>query len=189
MKAWTGGGDRGRTSLMSGERVAKTHIRVEAGGEVDELNCVTGALIASLPAEDQGLRGALLAVQEDLLCLGARVSAGPGSPASARLPAFGAENTHRIEAFIDRFEAGLPRLQGFVLPGGHPAAAWAHLARAVCRRAERRVIQCSAETGEPEHGGPLAESVAYLNRLSTLFFSIARLCNRIVGISETTWQA
>ncbi len=188
MKTWTGGGDRGRTSLLSGERVAKTHVRVEAGGEIDELNCVVGALVASLPPEDQGLRSELLAVQDDLLRLGARISAAPGSPASARLPGFGPEHTHRIEALIDRMEAGLPHLQGFILPGGHPAAAWAHLARAVCRRAERRVVQCTLESAAGE-AGPFGDIIAYLNRLSSLFFSVARLCNRIFGVSERPWQA
>ncbi len=189
MKAWTGGGDRGKTSLLSGERVAKTHARVEACGEVDELNCVVGALVASLPPEDQGLRDELLSVQDDLLRLGARISAGPGSPASARLPAFGPERTHRIEALIDRLEAGLPQIQAFILPGGHPTAAWAHLARAVCRRAERRVIQCSAESGEKGDVGAFGDIIAYLNRLSSLFFTVARVCNRILGVSERPWQA
>ncbi len=137
MKAYTGGGDRGRTSLLSGERVAKSHCRIEACGDVDELNCTLGALIAALPHEDLGVQSDLLEAQADLFRLGARLATDPHSPAFALLPAFGPQQTSRLEESIDRLEAELPPLQGFILPGGSATAAWAHVARAVCRRAER----------------------------------------------------
>jgi len=156
VKAYTGGGDRGTTSLLSGERVAKSHSRIEACGDVDELNCTLGALIASLPTKDRGLRGELENVQADL---------------------------------FRRFEAELPPLQGFILPGGHPTAAWAHLARTVCRRAERRVVQCAHESDRTGPGEPLADAIAYLNRLSSLMFTVARVSNQIFGVAERTWQA
>lgn len=188
MKAYTGGGDRGNTSLLSGERVAKNHSRIEACGEVDELNCALGALLAALPPEDLGLRSGLLEVQGDLFRLGARLATAPGSPASALLPEFGPEDTRRLEAAIDRLESGLPPLQGFILPGGHPTAAWAHLARTVCRRAERRVVQCSRESEEADQE-VLGDAIAYLNRLSSLLFAVARTCNKLFGVTERTWPA
>ena len=189
MKAYTGGGDRGKTSLLSGERVPKNHSRVEACGDVDELNCALGALLAALPPEDLGLRTDLLEVQGSLFRLGARLATASGSPAFALLPEFGPGDTHRLEAAIDRLEAGLPPLQGFILPGGHPTAAWAHLARAVCRRAERRVVQCSQESAGAEQGQALGDAIAYLNRLSSLLFAVARACNKLLGVTESTWQA
>jgi len=189
VKAYTGGGDRGTTSLLSGERVAKSHSRIEACGDVDELNCTLGALIASLPTKDRGLRGELENVQADLFRLGARLATNPDSAALSLLPTFGPENTRRLEATIDRFEAELPPLQGFILPGGHPTAAWAHLARTVCRRAERRVVQCAHESDRTGPGEPLADAIAYLNRLSSLMFTVARVSNQIFGVAERTWQA
>lgn len=189
MKAYTGGGDRGRTSLLSGERVAKSDIRVEACGDVDELNCALGALLCQLPQEELGLRAELLEVQSDLFRLGARLATNPGSGTSALLPVFGPQHRQRMEATIDRLESQLPPLQGFILPGGHPAAAWAHLCRTVCRRAERRVVQCALQSSEGESEGALGDVIAYLNRLSSLLFTVARLCNKILGVAERTWQA
>ncbi len=189
MKAYTGGGDRGRTSLLSGERVAKTDSRIEACGDVDELNCALGALLASLPPEDLGLRAELLEVQSDLFRLGARLATAPGSAAFALLPPFGSQHIRRMESAIDRLESELPPLQGFILPGGQPAAAWAHLSRTVCRRAERRVVQCSVQPGRSEPDETFGDIIAYLNRLSSLLFTAARLCNKILGVPERTWQA
>ena len=119
MKIYTGGGDRGKTSLFSGERVNKSDLRVEAYGDVDELASLLGAL------------GAWLAVT-------------PGSPASSELPSISQEHAKGLEAAIDRMEQELPALKDFILPGGHVSAAWAHVARAVCRRAERHVVRLSA---------------------------------------------
>jgi cob(I)alamin adenosyltransferase len=188
VKAYTGGGDRGRTSLLSGERVAKSHVRIEACGDVDELNCTIGALLAVLPAEDLGLRGELIEVQSDLFRLGARLATAPGSTATALLPPFGPQHRQRIEAAIDRLEAQLPPLQGFILPGGHPTAAWAHLSRTVCRRAERRVVQCSLESSESAPEEAMSDAIAYLNRLSSFLFTAARLCNKAHGVTERTWR-
>jgi len=185
VKAYTGGGDRGTTSLLSGERVKKSHCRIEACGEVDELNCALGALIASLTSESLGLRELLLEAQANLFRLGALLATSHGSAAASLLPRLGLPQTQRLEAEIDRLEAGLPPLQGFILPGGHPTAAWAHVARTVCRRAERRVVLCSLE----EQDNSLEEAIAYLNRLSTLLFTVARLCNKFFGVAESVWRA
>ncbi|HVP17962.1 MAG TPA: cob(I)yrinic acid a,c-diamide adenosyltransferase [Spirochaetia bacterium] len=187
MKAYTGGGDGGMTSLLSGERVAKTHCRVEACGEVDELSCVVGALIASLPKEDRGLRDELLETQGELFRLGAILAATRGSHASGMFPKFGPEPTRRLEELTDRLEEQLPPLQGFVFPGGHPTAAWAHLARAVARRAERRVVQCFQESAEGRPDAAFGDMIPYLNRLSSFLFAVARFCNSILGVPERTW--
>jgi cob(I)alamin adenosyltransferase len=189
VKAYTGGGDRGKTSLLSGERVAKTHCRIEACGDVDELNCALGAFIAALPQEDLGLRTELLEAQGDLFRLGARLSTASGSTAASLLPSFGPPQTRRLEAAIDKLEAELPPLQGFILPGGHASAAWAHLARTVCRRAERRVVQCALESKDTDPGQDMEGAIAYLNRLSTFLFTAARVCNKLLGVTERTWQA
>ena len=193
MKAYTGGGDQGRTSLLSGERVAKTHCRIEACGDVDELSSTIGALIASLPSGQRALQEELLETQAELFRLGARLATLPGSSTYGMLPPFGSREIRRLEAAVDRLEADLPSLQGFILPGGHPSAAWAHVARTVCRRAERRVVQCtpvsSEAAGNAAADEALGDLVAYLNRLSTYLFSAARRCNRIFSVAERTWRA
>jgi cob(I)alamin adenosyltransferase len=189
VKPYTGGGDKGRTSLLSGERVAKSHCRIEACGDVDELSSAIGALVASLSSDQRALQDELRETQADLFRLGARLATVPGSSASAMLPPFGTEQIRRLEAAIDGLEASLPSLQGFILPGGHPSAAWAHVARTVCRRAERRVVQCALEHSETSQDESLGDLIAYLNRMSTYLFSVARQCNRIFGVPERTWRA
>jgi cob(I)alamin adenosyltransferase len=177
------GGDRGMTGLLSGERVPKTHPRVEACGEVDELASVLGAVAAALPDTEAGLRSEIVAVQEDLLRVGARVAATPGSPAAAMLPPLSEQRLAAVEESSRKMEASLPRLQSFIVPGGHPSAAWAHVARAVCRRAERRVVALAGEDPGVAEG-----VIAYLNRLSAWLFDLARWCNRMHGVPEMTWK-
>jgi cob(I)alamin adenosyltransferase len=147
MKIYTGVGDRGKTSLFSGERVAKCHVRIEAYGDVDELSCVLGALVAQLGEATADLAAELRAVQSTLLHVGAYLATTPGSPAMAHLTPVGRPEISRLEASIDRQQAALPPLSAFVLPGGSPDAAWAHLARVVCRRAERKVVALGQATG------------------------------------------
>ena len=141
MKIYSGGGDRGRTSLFSGERVLKSHLRIEATGDVDELNSVLGVLIAVLPNEDSGSMEEIRQIQSDLFHLGAWLATTPGSPS-------------------------MPALKSFILPGGHISAAWAHVARTVCRRAERRVVRLYEESIEGDGQGQLWGVLTYLNRLS-----------------------
>jgi len=218
MKIYTRSGDRGTTSLFSGERVRKDDPRIEAYGDVDELNSTIGALIAALrrdggPAASEpgtseaGALGAELeAVQADLLRAGGWLSCSAGAASAATLPAFaGAEApapaddpVARLEQAIDRHEARLAPLRRFILPGGHPSAAWAHLARCVCRRAERRVLAL-VERGEelPASGAdaPVDRVVSeqrrvlvYLNRLSDYLFVVARTCNRLAGCGDRPWE-
>jgi len=188
MKIYTGSGDRGVTSLFSGERVPKDNARIEAYGDVDELNSVIGALIASLPAPLAGIRGELQEIQSDLFHLGAWLATTPGAPAESQLQPFGPERASTLERSIDRMDEGLPALKGFILPGGHASAAWAHLARTVCRRAERRAAGLS--TGKPDAGPgtQLGRAIVYLNRLSDYLFVLARHMNRTQGIEDRLWK-
>ena len=169
-RIYTKSGDQGETGLGDGTRVAKDHVRVAAYGEVDELNAVLGLLAAYCPeAPDREL---LVAVQNDLfdvgadLCVPAAADEQPG--AALRVTAAQAE---RLERAIDRVNGGLEPLRSFILPGGTPAAAWLHLARTVCRRAERAVVTLTrAEPVNPQ-------VVVYLNRLSDLLFVLSRAAN------------
>jgi cob(I)alamin adenosyltransferase len=187
VKTNVGSGDRGITSLLSGERVPKSHARVDACGEVDELASVLGACAAALSAGHPDLQREIQGVQGDLLRIGALLATSPGSPTRQMLRTISPERLHEIENAIDRLEAELPPLQSFLLPGGHATAAWAHVARTVCRRAERRVQSLAEETGEPVVQAPEG-ILPYLNRLSTYLFALARYCNKLHGVPDTTWR-
>jgi cob(I)alamin adenosyltransferase len=170
-RIYTKTGDQGETGLGDGTRVPKDHPRVTAYGSVDELNAILGLLLAQQPnlAEADLLRS----LQNDLFDVGADLCV-PGTPEQApgesRLRVR-PEQAQRLESAIDRLNAGLTPLTSFVLPGGDPAAAWCHLARTVCRRAERDVVTLArTESVNPQ-------VIIYLNRLSDLLFVLARTCN------------
>ena len=187
MKTNVGSGDRGITSLLSGERVPKSSARVDACGEVDELASVLGACAAALSAAHSDLHLEIQGVQSDLLHIGAWLATSPGSPTRELLRMIGAERTREMENSVDRMEAELPPLQSFLLPGGHPTAAWAHVARTVCRRAERRVQ--ALVTAEKEDAGEASGGILpYLNRLSTYLFALARSCNKLHDVPDVTWK-
>lgn len=188
MKIYTGGGDRGNTSLFSGERVSKSDLRVEAYGDADELNSVLGALVAFLPSGEAALAEEIEHIQSDLLHVGAWLAVTPGSSASKELETITQEHSKGLEAAIDRIEEELPALKDFLLPGGRAAAAWAHVARAVCRRAERQVVRLAAGTDEDETTSHLQNVITYLNRLSDYLFVLARYCNKIQGQPDTLWK-
>jgi cob(I)alamin adenosyltransferase len=188
MKIYTGSGDRGKTSLFSGERVPKDNERIDAYGDLDELNSVIGALIAALPRHTEGLRQELEKFQSDLFHIGAWLATSPGAPAASSLQPLDPDGAAALERFIDRIDATLPPLTGFILPGGHPGAAWAHIARTVCRRTERRVVRLSAGIAHAESAEQLSRAVVYLNRLSDYFFVLARHINRLQGIEDTSWK-
>ncbi|GBC61604.1 ATP:cob(I)alamin adenosyltransferase [Desulfonema ishimotonii] len=181
MKVYTGGGDRGKTSLFSGERVSKCHDQVEAYGEIDELNSVLGAITAAMPETMSGLVREIRDIQSDLLAVGALLATTPDSASIGKLEKFDAEKPRALEAAIDRMDAELPPLKAFILPGGHMTAAWAHIARTVCRRAERRIISLTP----PEH---LREALVYINRLSDYLFVLARYCNHLAGVADVPWR-
>ena len=131
MKLYTGTGDKGMTSLFSGERIAKHHHRVETYGDADELNSVLGALAAALDKDHEGLVGEIQTIQSDLFHIGAWLATTPDSPSEEILEAITEDQTRTLELAIDRMEAESSPLSGFILPGGHPTAAWAHVARSV----------------------------------------------------------
>jgi cob(I)alamin adenosyltransferase len=187
MKIYTRTGDLGKSSLFSGERVSKNHARIKTYGEVDELNSVIGALIAFLTGGSGVLEKPLREIQSDLFQVGAWLATVPDSPAAQRLAPFTAAPTQRLEQQIDALQAELPELRAFILPGGHKAAAWAHLARTVCRRAERTAIDLiQNDAGQaPSSLGPI---LTYLNRLSDYLFVAARFCNHSAGLSDILWQ-
>jgi cob(I)alamin adenosyltransferase len=189
MKIYTKTGDRGRTGLFSGERVSKADARVEAYGTVDELNSVLGMLAAVLAGEFGDASARIEEIQSDLFRIGGWFATTPGARAFEDLPGLDPAAVERIEAEIDRMEKGLPPLRGFILPGGHPAAAWAHLARTLCRRAERRGISLLDSMGPHEAKEPFGLAMIYLNRLSDFLFVFARHVNRQAGTGDKIWDS
>ena len=179
MKIYTKTGDAGETSFFDGSRVSKADQRVEAYGEVDELNACLGAARAACREAD--LRDALAAIQQQLFAVGARL-ADPSVKIAGRVTKAGVreDDVERLEQLIDLLETELPPLRRFILPGGGEAGAWLHVARTVCRRAERRVVGLGDGAVEPV-------VVRYLNRLSDLLFVMARASNHRQGVPETEW--
>ena len=172
-KITTRTGDAGETGLGDGSRVPKDSARIAALGEVDELNSALGVLLAEeLPA---AVREALLGVQHDLFDLGGEVSI----PGHALLTAAQAE---RLERLLEGFNRELPPLKEFILPGGARAAAAAHLARTVCRRAERALVALGRAEPVSQHAR------VFLNRLSDLLFVLGRVLNRAAGGGDVLWQ-
>jgi cob(I)alamin adenosyltransferase len=166
-------GDAGETGLGDGSRVSKASLRVQALGDIDELNSAIGLVLAEEPQPE--LRDALLEVQQDLFDLGGEVSI-PGH----RL--LGDAQVRRLDERLEEWNGGLPPLREFILPGGSRAAAAAHLARTVCRRAERSLVALAGK----EALGPAA--LRYLNRLSDLLFVAGRLLNRHAGRGDVQWR-
>ena len=178
MRIYTKTGDSGETSLFDKSRVAKSHPRVEAYGDVDELNACLGAARASGAGD---LDPVLEAIQRQLFAVGARL-ADPSARIASRVEKAVVQeaDVERLEQWIDAFEADLPPLRRFILPGGSACGAWLHLARTVCRRAERRVVGLGEGAVEPI-------VVVYLNRLSDLLFVMARTASHRQGSPEAEW--
>jgi cob(I)alamin adenosyltransferase len=176
-RIYTRGGDAGETSLGDGSRVSKLDPRIAAYGAVDELNAAVGVVLAGDVPE--GIRAVLERVQNELFDLGADLSVPAHVEDRLRIEQ---ALVDRLEADCDRFNADLPELRSFVLPGGSPAAAALHVARTICRRAEREAIAAS-ETVEIR---PLI--VPYLNRLSDLLFILSRAANATAARGEPLWK-
>jgi cob(I)alamin adenosyltransferase len=186
MKIYTRTGDRGDTGLFGGQRVRKDHARVEAYGAVDELNSVVGLAVVRLEADGETeMVERLRQIQADLFTLGANLATpGPedGGRKNAHIPELPEGRVAEMEAWIDAAENELEPLKSFILPGGGEAGARLHLARTVCRRAERRAISLA-------HEAHIEESVIiYLNRLSDLLFTLARLATRRAGAEDVRWR-
>jgi cob(I)alamin adenosyltransferase len=179
VKIYTKTGDTGETSLFDGTRVVKTHPRVVAYGEVDELQASIG--VARAAGLEPDLDEMCVTLQRDLFAVGARL-ADPAHRIAARVDKAVVTDAQvtALEQWIDRLDAELPPLRHFILSGGGHAGAALHLARAVCRRAERAVLSLGSEAVEPV-------VVQYLNRVSDLLFMMARAANRRAGVNETQW--
>ena len=185
MKVYTGGGDKGKTSLFSGERVPKHHIRIEAYGDLDELNSILGVVASCLPEGEQVVRDDFEGIQSNLFLAGAWLATTPDSSATGYLTVLPVTVSSDLERRIDALSDVLPVLKEFILPGGQPVAAWAHVARTVCRRCERRLT----ELIETSNGGSeLAAIQVYLNRLSDYLFVLARYLNQVLGTADKTWK-
>ena len=177
-KIYTKTGDQGETSLFGGKRLPKDHIRIEAYGTVDELNAHIGLLRDSVTGQQE--RQLLKDVQDRLFDMGAVLATEPGKS----LPTQGIveEDVQLLEKAIDRLDEQLPPLKNFILPGGHLTISFCHLARCVCRRAERRLVSLS----ELEAVDPVI--IRFLNRLSDYLFVLARKLSRDLGVEEIKWS-
>lgn len=180
MKIYTKTGDKGLTSLIGGTRVLKSSLRIECYGTVDELNSHIGLV------RDQEVNAArrplLKEIQDRLFTIGSALAADPDK-SKMKLPDLHAADITLLEDEMDRLNLDLPELRAFILPGGHPAVSHAHVARCVCRRAERLVIHLGEESFVAEL------VVIYLNRLSDFLFVLSRAMAHELGVEEVTWQA
>lgn len=184
MKIYTGTGDAGETGLYGGQRVGKDDARVEAYGTLDEANAALGVAVGLLT--DTKLRDLTVRLQSELFTVGADLAtplAREERAGKSIVPRVQAAHTKALESQIDRFEAELPPLRSFILPGGAPGAAALHLARTVLRRAERRAV--ALWHADPDGVNP--EVLRYLNRLADLLFVLARAANHRTGVPDVPW--
>jgi cob(I)alamin adenosyltransferase len=188
VKAYSGRGDRGNTSLYSGERVPKSHPRVEAYGDIDELNSFLGALISTLPQNKGDLKAQIEHIQSILFVAGGWLATTPDSPEFETVGSIPELETKLLEQAIDSMDHELPRLKEFLLPGGHISASFAHIARTVCRRAERHAALLAAESSEGRANIESTTLLAFLNRLSSYLFVLARYLNWLHEVDEVSWK-
>jgi cob(I)alamin adenosyltransferase len=177
---YTRGGDKGETSLYGPNRVPKDSPRVDAYGTIDELNCCIGVALAGCRHKE--ISKPLKRVQADLFTAGADLATEFSPKAMARVPRITKKETERLERTVDELQGKLPKLTTFILPGGSQLSSSLQLARAVCRRAERKVVSL----GRTEKINP--EMVPYLNRLSTCLFNMARYANVLEGVKDEVWK-
>lgn len=179
-KVYTKTGDDGTTGLVGGSRVKKYDLRLEAYGTIDELNSVLG-LIRSYDIPDE-IKKTLVLIQNKLFNIGSRLASDEKGNAFTAGLAVKNDDIVFLEHSIDRFEEGMPELKNFVLPGGEVSVAQCHIARTVCRRAERRIVEFSEQNPvEPE-------IIKFINRLSDFLFVLARKLSYIQGVEETPWE-
>jgi cob(I)alamin adenosyltransferase len=179
MKIYTKTGDKGQTSLIGGTRVPKHHVRIEAYGTVDELNSWIGVLRDSIT--EKPVIDLLIEIQDRLFTTGSLLAADPDK-SKMKLPELIADDITRLEHAIDQMNETLPPMRQFVLPGGHLIVSYCHIARCVCRRAERNCIHLA-------ESAPVNELILqYLNRLSDYLFVLSRKLTQDLGASETSWK-
>lgn len=179
MKIYTKTGDRGETGLFGGARVSKASARVSAYGDVDELNSVLGVVVAQ--TADEAARAELRQIQGELFVLGAELAKNPDKQVDLGMPLLSEADVQRLERQIDALDQSLAPLKTFILPGGSVPAAFLHVARTTCRRAERAVVDLAR--AEPVR----EELIRYLNRLSDLLFTMARASNARAGEPDVPW--
>lgn len=181
-KIYTKTGDQGSTALFGGARVPKNHIRIESYGTVDELNSYIGLVRDSIT--NASLRDALKEIQDRLFTLGAILATDPSKdPNKLKTPDLHEEDVQFLEAEIDRMEEHLEPLKTFILPGGHPIVSYCHIARCVCRRAERMTVALN------ENEPVLPIVMQYLNRLSDYLFILGRYVGVLLEVKEVPWIA
>lgn len=180
MKIYTKRGDDGTTGLLGGMRVPKHHARIEAYGNVDELNSYLGVLRDLL--EGSNHTAVLLEIQDRLFTIGSHLALEPGYEGRMQLPSITEEDVAFLEKEMDRMDASLPEMKNFVLPGGHIAVSHCHVARCICRRAERSVTFLTEQNPVP------GVILHYLNRLSDYLFVLSRMVSQEKGAVETAWK-
>ena len=182
LKIYTKTGDSGKTSLIGGTKVPKSHIRIDAYGTVDELNAFIGLLGDQLA--DKHSRELLREIQDRLFTIGSSLACDPQKEIAMKIPDLKESDVVLLENEMDAMNAKLPEMKSFILPGGHVAVSTAHICRTVCRRAERLVVELDARE-------PLAQPlvIKYLNRLSDYLFVVARYTGWLLGTEEVKWEA
>ncbi len=179
-KLYTKTGDKGQTSLLGGRKVSKSNIRIEAYGNVDELNSFIGHLKDHEAVENR-LKQELYWIQEHLFTIGSNLASDPDF-SGFELPSISETEVAQLEVWIDEFDAEVPPLKNFILPGGHPAVSLSHVCRTVCRRTERSVILLADSEKIDE------VIIKFMNRLSDYFFIFARVLGQILEVPEVPWS-
>lgn len=182
MKIYTKTGDKGKTSLIGGTKVAKSHIRIESYGTVDELNSWIGLCCDLI--QDEKSKIALREIQDRLFTIGSSLASDPEKETKMKIPDLHDTDISFLENEIDRMDGLLPAMKNFILPGGHPTVSNLHITRCVCRRAERCVVRLETENEEVE---PIV--IKYLNRLSDYLFILARFTGLQLKVEEIPWKA
>lgn len=188
MKVYTKGGDKGQTSLFSGERISKTDDRVDAYGTIDELNSMIGVIIAHLPEKMDAQAAELSDIQHTLFQSGSWIATMPDSENIKYLAEIEDGRTHELEKSIDEMTDTLSELKDFILPGGSQPSAWTHVARTICRRAERALLRVDFSDSESKSSGQIKKVKVFLNRLSDYLFVLSRFINHSSGISDRKWE-
>jgi len=177
-KIYTKTGDKGQTSLFGGKRLAKSDLRIEAYGTVDELNASVGYLYEML--DNAEIQKVLYKVQNKLFNIGSKLAVDPTK--DFEMPMINANDIVLLESEIDKMDSAMPTLKSFILPSGHPHGAYTHVVRTVCRRAERRVVELALESEVD------SLIIVYLNRLSDYFFTLSRYVVQAAGGNERIWD-
>ena len=182
MKIYTKTGDKGTTSLIGGTKVSKAHLRIEAYGTIDELNSYTGLCKDLLT--DKNSTDVLKEIQDRLFTIGSALACDPDKETTMKIPDLKEEDISLLEKEIDKMNETLPQMKFFILPGGHPTISHLHIARCICRRAERCCVRLGAE------GNKVAPVIIkYLNRLSDYLFVLARHAGHLLNVEELPWKA